>query len=268
MPWEQLTPSAPSPPPVTTPVRTPPPKMSGGQPLGTLVGKNIVVDFGGVRAVDGVHGRVEPGHRVGIVGANGAGKTTFFNALSGFVPFEGKVTLGGEDITQWAPFARARAGIRRTFQQPRLADILTVEQNVICGYGHDAERRDRVDWLLERFGLTAFRGYPVAAVPFGVRRQVECIRALSRTPQILLLDEPVSGLEDEEAERLSSILIELQAVEGWALMVIEHDLKFITSIAQYLMVMENGRQLTQGLLHDVMQQEVVRRVYLGETVSV
>jgi len=245
-----------------------PPRPSESKPLGTLVGRNIVVDFGGVRAVDGVHGRVEPGHRVGIVGANGAGKTTFFNALSGFVPFQGKVTLGGEDITQWAPYARARAGIRRTFQQPRLADLLTVEQNVICGYGHDAERQDRVDWLVERFGLGPFRGFPVAALPFGVRRQVECIRALSRRPQILLLDEPVSGLEDEEAEMLAEILIELQSVEGWALMVIEHDLRFITAISQYLMVMENGRQITQGLLHDVMQQEEVRRVYLGEAVSV
>ena len=240
---------------------------SPAQPRGELDGHGIVVDFGGVRAVDGVHIHIDAGDRLGIVGANGAGKTTLLNALSGFVPFQGTVTLGGEDITHWPPFARARRGIRRTFQLPRLVDLLTIEQNVLCGHGDDAERRERVGWLLERFGLTTSRGLPVAALPFGVRRQVECIRALSRAPQILLLDEPASGLEDDEAERLADILLELQSREGWALMVIEHSLEFITRVARCLMVMEDGRLLTTGPLGEVMQQPEVRRVYLGEMVT-
>jgi branched-chain amino acid transport system ATP-binding protein len=112
------------------------------------------------------------------------------------------------------------------------------------------------------------RDVPVIALPFGVRREVELIRALSVRPQVLMLDEPVSGLEDEEAERLVEVLIGLQAKEGWGLLAIEHDLKFITSISQHLMVMEDGHVLVQGPLESVMQEEQVRRVYLGEMVNV
>jgi ABC-type branched-subunit amino acid transport system ATPase component len=214
--------------------------------------------------------RVAPGQRIGIVGANGAGKTTLFNALTGFVPLhKGSVHLGDRDITGWSSFMRARAGIRRTFQVPRLVDILTVEQNLVVGHGHgDAvERRERVAWLLERFGLSGLRGTPVAALPFGVRREVELVRALTRTPKVLMLDEPVSGLEDEEAEKLLAVLLDLQATEGWGLLVIEHDLRFITRVAEHLMVMEDGKLLVEGPLHDVMRQDQVRRVYLGELVT-
>jgi ABC-type branched-subunit amino acid transport system ATPase component len=242
---------------------------SGVPGAAALEGRQITVDFGGVRAVDSVSVRVAPGERVGIVGANGAGKTTLFNALTGFVPCQGTVLLGGEDISGWPPFIRARHGVRRTFQQPRLADILTVGQNVVCGHGRDStERTERIEWLLDHFGLTARRDVPVIALPFGVRREVELIRALSVRPQVLMLDEPVSGLEDEEAERLVEVLIGLQAREGWGLLAIEHDLKFITSISQHLMVMEDGHVLVQGPLNTVMQEETVRRVYLGEAVTV
>jgi branched-chain amino acid transport system ATP-binding protein len=237
----------------------------------TLEGRAINVAFGGVRAVDGVSVRVAPGQRVGIVGANGAGKTTLFNALTGFVPLTGgEVRLGEDDISGWPSFARARHGVRRTFQQPRVADTLTVEQNIFCGHGNQdtPERNQRADWLLEHFGLADRRGLPLAALPFGQRREVELIRALMRTPQVLMLDEPVSGLEDEEVEKLVSTLLELQRDEGWGLVVIEHDLQFITHVAEHLMVMEDGRLLREGPLHAVMKEPEVRRVYLGELVDV
>ncbi len=250
---------------IAPPVVAPSSHISGAA---ALEGRQITVRFGGVTAVDSVSVRVGPAERVGIVGANGAGKTTLFNALTGFVPCEGSVLLGGEDISGRPPFARARLGVRRTFQQPRLADILTVGQNVVCGFGGGSvERTERIDWLLDHFGLAAMRDVPVIALPFGVRREVELIRALSVRPQVLMLDEPVSGLEDEEAERLVEVLIGLQAKEGWGLLAIEHDLKFITSIAQHLMVMEDGHLLVQGPLESVMKEEQVRRVYLGEMVT-
>ena len=249
-----------------------PPVVTDGSRIraaGALEGRQITVRFGGVVAVDNVSVRVVPGERVGIVGANGAGKTTLFNALTGYVPCEGKTLLGGEDISGWPPFIRARAGVRRTFQQPRLADILTVGQNVVCGHGHDSkEREERIAWLLDHFGLTPMRDVPVVALPFGVRREVELIRALSVRPQVLMLDEPVSGLEDEEAERLVEVLLGLQAREGWGLLAIEHDLEFITSISQHLMVMEDGHLVAEGPITTVLQEEQVRRVYLGEAVAV
>jgi branched-chain amino acid transport system ATP-binding protein len=251
--------------------RTVPPGEDRRRGTLTLEGKAINVAFGGVRAVDGVSVRVSPGQRVGIVGANGAGKTTLFNALTGFVPLSGgEVRLGEDDISGWPSFARARHGIRRTFQQPRVADTLTVEQNIFCGYGnHETqERNDRADWLLEHFGLADRRGLPLAALPFGQRREVELIRALMRTPQVLMLDEPVSGLEDEEVEKLVSTLLQLQTDEGWGLVVIEHDLQFITHVAEHLMVMEDGRLLREGPLHAVLKEPEVRRVYLGELVDV
>jgi branched-chain amino acid transport system ATP-binding protein len=246
-----------------------PPRGREGLPTLTLEGREITVSFGGVVAAERVSVRVGPGERVGIVGANGAGKTTVFNALTGFVPLHhGRVLLGSEDITDWPPLARARAGIRRTFQVPRLADVLTVGQNVICGHDSDHALRDRrVGWLLDHFGLSALRDVPVSALPFGVRREVELVRALATTPQVLMLDEPVSGLEDAEAEKLVELLLGLQAAEGWGLLVIEHDLKFITSIAEHLIVMEDGRTLLEGPIHEVMRAEEVRRVYLGEAVS-
>ena len=259
--WAATSPAA------AVPTVIPAPVVTGLEPL---EGRDIVVDFGGIRAVDNVSIRLEPGRRLGIIGANGAGKTTLFNALTGFVPLhQGRVTLGERDITHWAPYIRARAGIRRTFQIPRLVDILTVEQNVMCGYGHGdpLARRERVDMLLERFGVAGFRAMPVAALPFGVRREVELVRALARVPHVLMLDEPVSGLEDEEADKLRRVLLELQAAEGWGLIVIEHDLKFVTGVTEHMMVMEDGRLVVEGPTHEVLKQPEVRRVYLGELVT-
>jgi branched-chain amino acid transport system permease protein len=239
-------------------------------PSDVLVGSGISVTFGGIKAVQGVSVRVAPGQRVGIVGANGAGKTTLFNAITGFIPdVEGEVKLGERDLTGMPAYQRARAGLRRSFQLPRLADVLTVWQNVVLGQG--APNRDveeRAEWLLARLGMLPLKDTPIDAVPFGVRREVEIIRALVQEPEVLLLDEPVSGLEDHEMDRLLEVLLDLQRTEGWGLLVIEHDLRFITGIAEYLMVMEAGQVLTEGPVQNVLADERVKRVYLGEVVAV
>ncbi|MGH9038537.1 MAG: ABC transporter ATP-binding protein, partial [Acidimicrobiia bacterium] len=234
-----------------------------------LVGEDISVTFGGIHAVDGVNVRVGPGQRVAIVGANGAGKTTLFNALTGFVPLErGRVMLGEQDVTGLPAYRRIRSGMGRTFQLPRLADILTVRQSVTCGSAQAPDQQERAMWLLERFGLSALADIPIAVVPFGTRRKVEMVRALARHPEVLLIDEPVSGLEDEEVSELLEVLLDLQATEGWGLLLIEHDLRFVTAVAEHLMVMEDGKVLTDGPVNDVLADERVRRVYLGEVVTV
>ncbi|MGH8999078.1 MAG: ABC transporter ATP-binding protein, partial [Acidimicrobiia bacterium] len=238
-------------------------------PARPLRGTDICVTFGGVKAVNEVSVEVGPGERVAIVGANGAGKTTLFNALTGFVPMErGTVSLGDADITAVPAFARIRSGLGRTFQQPRLADILTVRQSVLCGQSQSPDLVSRADWLMERFGIAPLAEIPVAVVPFGTRRKVEMARALARRPEVLLIDEPVSGLEDEEVNELLGILLELQAAEGWGLLVIEHDLRFITAIGEHLVVMEDGEVIMQGPINEVLADERVRRIYLGEVVGV
>jgi branched-chain amino acid transport system permease protein len=263
--------------PVTVvPVALQPARVSPGRPEAeadrpppvALEGRDITVDFGGVRAVDAVSVRVLPGQRVGIVGANGAGKTTLVNALTGFVsPQQGRVLLGSRDITTWAPRARARAGILRTFQFPTLADVLTAEQNVVCVHGYRGRHRDRVDWLLERFQLGARRTTPVAALSFGQRRKLELVRALATRPQVLILDEPTGGLMDEQADNLVEVLRQLQEIDGWGLLVIEHNPRVLTALSQHLIVMENGRLLVEGPTDVVIRQEEVRHVYLGRSVD-
>jgi ABC-type branched-subunit amino acid transport system ATPase component/ABC-type branched-subunit amino acid transport system permease subunit len=234
-----------------------------------LVGTDIGVTFGGVKAVDGVNVRVGPGQRVAIVGANGAGKTTLFNALTGFVPpTKGTVHLGDVDITGVPAYARIRQGLGRTFQLPRLADILTVRQNVLAGQAQGEDLIPRAEWLMERFGIMALADIPIQVVPFGTRRKVEMVRSLARRPEVLLIDEPVSGLEDEEVSELLEVMLELQAAEGWGLLAIEHDLRFVTGIAEQMMVMVDGKVLTEGSVADVLADERVRQVYLGEVVTV
>jgi ABC-type branched-subunit amino acid transport system ATPase component len=235
-------------------------------PSMALVGKGIGVSFGGVRAVDLIDVRVGPGQRVAIMGSNGAGKTTLINALSGFVPLsQGTVTLGGTDITTMAPYARARLGLSRTFQLPKLAEVLTVRQNLETWHGYSPEMQERAEWLMEHFWISSVADVPVDMLSFGFRRRVELVRSLVCRPEVLLLDEPVGGLEDEEVARLIEVILDLQATEGWGLLLIEHNLDFVRGVADQLMVMQNGALVAEGPLAEVWDDERVRRIYLGET---
>jgi ABC-type branched-subunit amino acid transport system ATPase component len=203
---------------------------------------------------------------VAIMGSNGAGKTTLINALSGFVPLsQGTVTLGGVDVTALPPYARARAGLSRTFQLPRLADVLTVRQNLEAWHGFSPEMQDRSESLMQHFSVSSVADVPVDMLSFGFRRRVELVRSLVCRPEVLLLDEPVGGLEDEEVARLIDVILDLQDLEGWGLLLIEHNLDFVKGVADRLMVMENGVLITEGGVDEVWDDDRVRRIHLGET---
>jgi ABC-type branched-subunit amino acid transport system ATPase component len=248
------------------PALEPPEASAVDRPSSALAGEGIGVSFGGVRAVDLADVRVGPGQRVAILGSGGAGKTTLINALSGFVPLsQGRVTLGGVDITTMAPHARARAGLSRTFQLPKLAEVLTVRQNFEAWHGYSPEMEERAEWLMEHFWVSSVADVPVDMLSFGFRRRVELVRSLVCRPEVLLLDEPVGGLEDEEVTRLIEVLLDLQEKEGWGLLLIEHNLDFVKGVADHLMVMQNGVLITEGRLAEVWDDERVRRIYLGET---
>jgi branched-chain amino acid transport system permease protein len=230
-----------------------------------LVGTNIAVHFGGVRAVDGIDIRVMPGQRVALTGANGAGKTTMLNALCGFVPLTGgTVRLGEEDLTRLPAYERARAGLGRTFQLPRLAEVLTVRQSLECGHGYSRDQADRLDWLMECFWVRSVAEVPIGMLSFGYRRRTEIVRALVAQPDVLLLDEPTGGLEDEEVEKLVEVILDLRTLEGWGLLVIEHNMSFVTAVAEHVTVMQDGKLITEGPTAEVMADERVRRIYLGE----
>jgi branched-chain amino acid transport system permease protein len=247
--------------------KTPPPEVSLVDcPSMGLVGEGIGVSFGGVRAVDFVDVRVGPGQRVAIMGSNGAGKTTLINALSGFVPLSsGTVMLGERDITNLPPYARARCGLSRTFQLPKLAEVLTVRQNLEAWHGFSPVMQERTEWLMDHFWVSSVADVPVDMLSFGFRRRVELVRSLVCRPEVLLLDEPVGGLEDEEVDRLIEVLLELQGMEGWGLLLIEHNLDFVKGVADHLMVMQNGSLITEGNIDEVWGDDRVRRIYLGET---
>ena len=123
----------------------------------------------------------------------------------------------------------------------------------------------RAEWLMEQFWVSSVADVPVEMLSFGFRRRVELVRSLVCRPEVLLLDEPVGGLEDEEVARLVDILLDLQEMEGWGLLLIEHNLDFVRGVADHLMVMQNGVLITEGRLDEVWDDDRVRRIYLGET---
>jgi branched-chain amino acid transport system ATP-binding protein len=248
-----------------------------------LVG--ITVDFGGIRAVDGVDLAVHRDEVVGLIGPNGAGKTTLFDAVSGFVrTATGFVVLNEVDVTGWAPDRRGRAGLGRSFQDARIFPSLTVVENLAlalerhldvrdplaCALGlpavFDSEARAalKVHELVELLGLDAYRNKFVGELSTGTRRMVDLAMAVAHRPAVLLLDEPSSGIAQRETEALGPVLKRIQREVGCALVVIEHDMPLITALADTMVALETGRVIARGAPSDVINDPGVVASYLGD----
>ncbi len=228
-----------------------------------LEAHRIVKRYAGVHAVDGVDLVAEPGQVTAIIGPNGAGKTTLFHCLSGaLLPDEGSVHLGPTDVTREPSDARARLGLARTFQHSSVFPSLTVEENLLVGaenrrregiirglLGLPDRRRattqETVDRVSAQLELDAYRAAAAATLPTGRLRLVELGRALCSSPSVLLLDEPASGLDDDETEELREVLRAL-ARSGLALLLVEHDLSFVRDTANVVHVMAAGRVVATG----------------------
>jgi branched-chain amino acid transport system ATP-binding protein len=241
--------------------------------------------FGGVTALRDVSLDVGEGEAVGLVGPNGAGKTTFFNCLLGLErPDTGTITFKGTDLTRLPVYRRARLGIGRTFQRVELFSGLTVGEHLLvaerAGQGRGglvadllgrgrptAEERRRVAEVLELFGLARDSDLPIEALSLGHARLVELGRALISDPELLLLDEPSSGLDRVESLALAGILCSAQQERRTAILLVEHDLEMVQRVVTRLFVLDSGSLLAAGPVGDVLGDERVRRAYLGQGVA-
>jgi branched-chain amino acid transport system ATP-binding protein len=232
--------------------------------------------YGGQAVIDGVSLCIARGARHALIGPNGAGKTTLVGLLSGTIaPDAGRVTLFGADVTHAAPRRRTLAGLARTFQINNLFRGLTVLENVFIAVSERAgvsgkllrPARTRANLLvkaqemIESLGIAADMHRKVAEISYGHQRLVEIGMALSLDPKVLLLDEPVAGIEKADTERVLQVLARLP--EDIAILVIEHDMQVVSRLAREATVLVAGKVLTTGRTSDVMASEDVRSVYLG-----
>ena len=242
--------------------------------------------FGGVEAVAGLTIAIDAGRITGLIGPNGAGKTTMVNLITGLLQAtSGRILLHGEDITALSANQVARRGVARTFQNIRLLKEATVLDNIIVGYhirektslidnllGLPAARRERRmfrSWaqeLIRRFRMERYRDHQAGSLSYGHQRRVEIMRALAMDPKLLLLDEPVAGMNDVEADELGVIFRDL-ADQGIAVLLIEHNMRFVMSHCEQIYVVNAGRLIASGTPEAVSSDPTVISAYLGDAVS-
>jgi branched-chain amino acid transport system ATP-binding protein len=238
--------------------------------------------FSGILALDDVTIEVAEGERVGLIGPNGAGKTTFFNCLLGVLRMDrGKVELAGEDVSRLPVHRRARLGIGRTFQRIELFPDSTVREHLLIaertrrgdgrlwkdlvGLGRPkADEIARCDEVLGLLGLGDLADEPIERLSLGKGRLVEVGRALMTEPKVLLLDEPSSGLDRAETAALAQTLGEVQSQQGFAILLVEHDVEFVSTFTSRAYVLDFGRLIVEGPTSEVMASDEVRTAYLGD----
>ncbi|MDP2121669.1 MAG: ABC transporter ATP-binding protein [Hoeflea sp.] len=231
--------------------------------------RGVSKSFGGVKAVDDVSFTVDANEIHGLIGPNGAGKTTMINLISGLLKLSaGAILLDGKPIEHLPAHEKARVGIARTFQNLRLFPNLSVRRNIEVGESHHSGKPGHDDDLIEEaidlFGLRHVLDHSPGSLPYGQMRRLEIVRALALRPKVLMLDEPAAGMNPEETDRLFENLTWLRRRHPCAIILIEHDLKFILSACEKLTVMNMGRLVASGLPGDVTKNPEVINAYLGQ----
>jgi branched-chain amino acid transport system ATP-binding protein len=244
--------------------------------------EDVAVQFGGIRALSDVSFTCQRGELLAIIGPNGAGKSSLFNVLTGVYPANGRVMFNGTSLLGRRPAAIARLGIARTFQNLGLFEPLTVLDNLLIGrhvlmgggvaagalWVGRAKREDRAARLHchELFDLLDLRRYkdePVRTLPFGIKKRVELARALAAEPRLLLLDEPVAGMNSDESQAISELVLRLWQSMSLTILLVEHDMPVVMSIAQNVLVLDFGKVIGYGTPDEIKRNPRVIEAYLG-----
>ena len=246
--------------------------------------RDLGISFGGLRAVDEVNIKIEKGSLVGLIGPNGAGKTTVFNMLTGvYRPTDGAIRLDGENVVGKKPFEINKMGIARTFQNIRLFGKLSVLDNVKLGFHNDVtyslpeslfhlgsyrkkekQMTEKAMDILKVFDLDGQWNYKAANLPYGKQRKLEIARALATEPKLLLLDEPAAGMNPNETAELMQTIELVRKQFDVTVLLIEHDMKLVSGICEYLYVLNFGRLLAEGTPSAVLSNPEVITAYLGD----
>ena len=246
--------------------------------------KNLGISFGGLRAVDELNMTIEKGALVGLIGPNGAGKTTAFNLLTGvYMPNDGAILLEGKNLVGKKPAEICHAGIARTFQNIRLFTKMTVLDNVKTAlhnkvkyslassllhlpnyFKREKQMKEEALEILKIFELDGYADTLAANLPYGKQRKLEIARALATDPKLLLLDEPAAGMNPNETQELMDTIELIRKKFDMTILLIEHDMKLVAGICEYIYVLNFGRELACGTPDVVLNDPQVITAYLGE----
>jgi len=244
--------------------------------------KNVSKYFYGLTAIDKLTLKVKKGQIYGIIGPNGAGKTTLFNCITGiYTPEEGEILWNGKDIKGTPPHKIAALGILRTFQTIRLFSEMSVAENIMSGrhikskqkwyngliptpayFKDERENWEKVGELMDFFGLSKYAMTPAGDLSYGVQRKIEMARALAADPELLILDEPAAGLNENETIELATTIREIQKM-GVTIMMIEHDMDMVMNLTEYITVINFGARISSGVPSVVQDDPVVIEAYIG-----
>ena len=245
----------------------------------------VSLRFGGVRALSDVSFAIQRGEIFSIIGPNGAGKTSMVNCVSGrYRPTEGRIRFEGQDVTHLRPNRRAALGIGRTFQNLALFGHMSVLDNVMVGRHNllgagflrgmvywiggaqreELEHRREVEEIIDFLEIQHVRKATAGTLSYGLRKRVELARAVALKPRLILLDEPMAGMNLEEKEDMARFIVDLNEEWGMTVLMIEHDMGVVMDISHRIMVLDFGRKIAEGAPDAVLADEHVRRAYLGE----